>query len=514
MTTGKILGDNYVRNGVSAAISGFVPDMSADIYYEVIRLIEGKLLFLPEHLERLRASLSESAIHYPGEQRIEEHLRLLLAENPFRNGNIRICVQQSPGKEPVLQCYFISYFYPDTMMYKNGVRLVSYPHQRPNPGIKKWDNAFRSAVGQYIRDHQVYEALLLNPASQITEGSRSNIFFIDPVGSLLTVPEKHVLPGITRRHVLEIATKEGIRFREKTISIDELDGLDAAFISGTSPKVLPVKQIDNFNFDVNHPILKLLMDRFDRLISKRLTLLLLVLALSVIAINAQQKRIYHSAGSEIIFSGADMNFNGTDVSTNLRFTLFFHTQQQLNIDLTNNIGLYTGLAIRNVGLIMEDYFQNVGYDVDNTHPDFNKNTKIKHRSYSLGFPFAFKVGSFSKNYFVYAGGEYEWMFHYKQKKFIDEEKYKFTEWTSDRVNPWIPSLFAGIQFPGGFNLKFKYYMDDFLNKDFRGQDFGQDVDYSQFESSGIWYISISVFISKQTINRVMEGQAYQKTAYR
>lgn len=244
------------------------------------------------------------------------------------------------------------------------------------------------------------------------------------------------------------------------------------------------------------------------------TILLLVLALSVIAINAQQKRIYHSAGSEIIFSGADMNFNGTDANNNLRFTLFFHTQQQLNIDLTDNFGLYTGLAIRNVGLIMEDYFQNVGYDVDNTHPDFNKNTKIKHRSYSLGFPLAFKVGSFSKNYFFYAGGEYEWMFHYKQKKFIDGEKYKFTAWTSDRVNPWIPSLFAGVQFPGGFNLKFKYYMDDFLNKDFRGQDFGQDVDYSQFESSGIWYISLSVFISRKTINRVMDGHSYQKTAYR
>jgi len=273
MTTVKILGDKYVRNGISAAISSFVPDMSADIYYEVIRLIEGKLLFLPEHLERLRASLSGSETIYPGKQIIEENLRLLMAENSFQNGNIRICLQQSPGKEPVLQCYFISFLYPDTSMYKDGVKLVSYPHQRPNPGIKKWDNAFRSAVGQYIRDHQVYEALLLNPASQITEGSRSNIFFIDSAGSLLTVPEKHVLPGITRRHVLEIAAEEGIRIREKTISIDELDGLVAAFISGTSPKVLPVKQIDTFNFDVNHSILKLLMDRFDRLISKKLTLL-------------------------------------------------------------------------------------------------------------------------------------------------------------------------------------------------------------------------------------------------
>ena len=130
---------------------------------------------------------------------------------------------------------------------------------------------------------------------------------------------------------------------------------------------------------------------------------------------------------------------------------------------------------------MEDYYQNVGYDVDETDPNYNKNTKIKHRSYSLGFPLAIKVGSFEDNFFAYGGVEYEWMFAYKQKKFLDGEKYKFTQWNSDRVNTWIPSWFVGLQFPGGINLKFKYYMDDFLNQEFVGQDFGQDVDYSQFE---------------------------------
>ena len=243
-------------------------------------------------------------------------------------------------------------------------------------------------------------------------------------------------------------------------------------------------------------------------------LLLLFVALLFFPLSAQNNKIYHSSGSEIIFSGADMNFMGADVNTNIRFTLFFHTQQQLNFDLTEHLGFYTGFAIRNVGLIMEDYYQRVGYDVDNTHPDFNKNSKIKHRSYSLGFPVALKLGSLSKNFFFYAGGEYEWMFHYKQKKFIDGEKYKFTQWTSDRVNPWIPSLFGGIQFSNGINLKFKYYLDDFLNKDFRGYDFGEEVDYSQFESSRIWYISLSFYISRRQIQKWMDEDSFTRTAYR
>ena len=166
-------------------------------------------------------------------------------------------------------------------------------------------------------------------------------------------------------------------------------------------------------------------------------ILILVLVLSFFTLKAQNKNIYLSSGGEIILSGADVNFNGTDVNTNMRFTIFFHLQTHVNFDLTENVGLYTGFAIRNVGLIMEDYFQNVGYNVGQLHPDYNKNTKVKHRSYALGFPLAIKVGSFDKNFFVYGGAEYEWMFHYKQKKFIDDGKYKYKEWTSDRVNPWI-----------------------------------------------------------------------------
>ena len=246
----------------------------------------------------------------------------------------------------------------------------------------------------------------------------------------------------------------------------------------------------------------------------RRLLFILILSLVFFTLEAQNEKIYMTSGGEIILSGADVNFNGTDVNTNMRFTIFFHLQQQVNFDLTNNIGLYTGLGIRNVGLIMEDYYQNVGYDVDNTDPNFNKNTKVKHRSYSLGFPLAVKLGSFDDKFFVFGGVEYEWMFHYKQKKFIDGEKYKFKQWTSDRVNPWIPSWFAGVQFPGGFNLKFKYYLDDFLNKDFTGQDFGVDVDYSQFESTGIWYISFTTMIKWKAIRKSYEKEFKDQTAYR
>ena len=242
-------------------------------------------------------------------------------------------------------------------------------------------------------------------------------------------------------------------------------------------------------------------------------ILIFILAIPSFETSAQ-KKIYHSNGFEFILSGADVKFNGVDVNTNMRFTLFLHTQQHVNLDFNDHFGLFAGIGIRNVGFIVEDLYQNVGFsDINNEHPNWNKNTKLKRRSYAMGFPLAFKVGSFDKHFFFFAGGEYEWMFHYKQKLFLDGNKVIFREWNSNRVNSWIPTLFAGVQFPQGFRLKFKYYMEDFLNPSFVGVDFGQLVDYSEFESTGMWYVSMAFFINKKHLEKLKSGTAFEKSAY-
>ncbi len=221
--------------------------------------------------------------------------------------------------------------------------------------------------------------------------------------------------------------------------------------------------------------------------------------LTTFSFNAfSQVNFYRSSGAEMIFSGADVSYNNTDVNANMRFTSFFHAEQMLNIDFGKYVGVFTGLGLRNIGFITEDLYQNVGFlDIDDSHVDWNKETKIKRRSYSLGVPLALKVGSMKRDLFFFAGGEYEWTFHYKQKLFIDGEKFKFSEWGSDRVNAFIPSVFAGVQLPKGMRVKFRYYMDDFLNPGYAGLDFGEAVDYSEFGSTGIFYVSLAFVTGKK-----------------
>jgi len=271
MITGKILGKTYVVNGISMDVSEFIPDMSADIYYEVVRLMGGKVLFLEDHLNRLRDSISGTGLPFPGSGEIIESLSVLISNNDFKIGNIRICLQAIEENQSQLLCYFVPYVYPESSVYLTGVQLVTYPHIRPNPGIKKWDNHFRVSVNQYIRDFGVYEALLLNDHKQITEGSRSNLFFIDQNQRLITPPEIDILPGITRKYVFRICRQKGLNVIERSVMLNELDQMESCFITGTSPKILPVCQVDGIQFKVDHPLLRMLMKELDTIINQNLT---------------------------------------------------------------------------------------------------------------------------------------------------------------------------------------------------------------------------------------------------
>lgn len=267
MTTKQILGKKYIINGISAEVSGYQPEMSADIYYEVIRLIGRKFLFLDDHLERLKSSIRNTGLVFPGNKAILESLKALLSENPFTEGNVKICLRKTIEKEPELLCFFTPWFYPDKSTYQSGVQLLSYSHERTNPGIKKWDDKFRNDVRQCIRDHGVYEALLLNKQGEISEGSRSNVFFIDASNKVTTPPEHSVLPGITRKYVIQICRDQGLEVEERVVSMKELKELSACFISGTSPKVLPVCQIDQHQFRADHPILRIIIEQFDTILN-------------------------------------------------------------------------------------------------------------------------------------------------------------------------------------------------------------------------------------------------------
>lgn len=204
----------------------------------------------------------------------------------------------------------------------------------------------------------------------------------------------------------------------------------------------------------------------------------------LLSVTVRAQKVYSVSGGEMIFQSAVADYrNGDAVNTNLRFSTYFHFGEFVHLDMGDHIGLFSGIGMRNVGFIVEE-----------------NEIKTKFRSYNLGIPIALKAGSFARNIYVFGGAEYEWMFHFKQKVFDQGNKIKSSEWFSDRTPGLIPSVFAGVQFPAGIQLKFRYYLANFLDNGYQGS--GLYSDYTRFDKTRVWYISLSFMIRN---NRIRES---------
>jgi len=170
---------------------------------------------------------------------------------------------------------------------------------------------------------------------------------------------------------------------------------------------------------------------------------------------------YVSFEGEMIFSFAEIESpEGIDREQNMRWSPVFNLAWHYNYNLTDYFGLNAGLGIRNVGFIVKgDTLDLEDYDID----------RKKYRSYNLGIPLGFKVGRLDQEnpLFFFGGYEIEFPFHFKEKEFDGGDKLrKRTDWFSDRTEAFQQAVFLGIQVPGGFSLKAKYYLTDFFNSDF------------------------------------------------
>ena len=80
--------------------------------------------------------------------------------------------------------------------------------------------------------------------------------------SIVIVPKPRPLICITRKYVLQLAAQLQIPVVQRCIPLTELDRFQAAFICGTSPRVLPVNGIDAFRFDTQNGLLRRLMEAY------------------------------------------------------------------------------------------------------------------------------------------------------------------------------------------------------------------------------------------------------------
>lgn len=195
---------------------------------------------------------------------VENKLNRLIQLEHIKEGNIKYVLRLTPsGVDEYV--YQIPHSYPPEEAYEQGVDTVTLRAMRENAEVKYINSNLRETTNAIIKEKNVYEVLLVDDDDCITEGSRSNVFFVQG-DTLCTAPLPYVLPGTSRKRVLALCEKDHIPVIERKVNLRELSSFDAAFITGTSPLVLPIRRIDDQLFNPSHPLLKRVMDAYFQLL--------------------------------------------------------------------------------------------------------------------------------------------------------------------------------------------------------------------------------------------------------
>jgi branched-chain amino acid aminotransferase len=233
--------------------------------FEGERAYEGKIFKSREHSERLHksAELLGFKIPYSVDQ-LEKAKQEVLAKQNIRNGYFRpvawrgsemmaISAQQTKIHVAIAAWEWPSYFAKDAK--ERGLKLQKSNWVRPAPNMAPTAS---KAAGLYmictLSKHAAEQAgfddaLMLDYRGFIAEATGANLFFVID-GAIHTPTADCFLDGITRRTVMELARKNGIKVIERHIKPEEINQASEVFLTGTAAEVTPIGQIGDQHFNV------------------------------------------------------------------------------------------------------------------------------------------------------------------------------------------------------------------------------------------------------------------------
>jgi branched-chain amino acid aminotransferase len=264
-------GNSFILNGNICPVSVFDNSLvyKGESVYEVIRMRDGIPEFFNDHMDRLSSSLKLSGKEPLADREgLIRDISILTKNDRRKEINIKIVFNYNVEANNNL-IYYIESVYPGQEQYRKGVRGILFYAERNRPQSKVINFSLRNMIHQELANEKAYEALLVNDDNEITEGSRSNIFFIKN-NQLVTAPAEVVLGGITRKHILDICTKNSIPVEYRAVNADDLPDYESVFMTGTSPMVLPFYCINDFYFETAHPLMKMLRDSYISLADRSL----------------------------------------------------------------------------------------------------------------------------------------------------------------------------------------------------------------------------------------------------
>lgn len=245
----------------------------ADGVYEVIAVMNGKSLSFERHIKRFANSLKELQIDYKlSTSKLMVIINSLLQFNKIKDGAVYIQVTRGNPKKrnhlfdnnckPTVLIYVFKFKHSTS---PDPIAIISAKDIRWGRCDVKSICLLPNVLAKNAAKHvDAQETVLISPDDIVRECTSSNIFMVKD-NILLTHPlNNHILPGITREVVLELCSKNNIKFKESFFTLNDLVNADEVFISGTLSQLTPVIKLDNkiINDGITGPMFNKIYDLY------------------------------------------------------------------------------------------------------------------------------------------------------------------------------------------------------------------------------------------------------------
>lgn len=229
-----------------------------DAVWEGLRVYDGRIFRLIEHLDRLRASARALAFReIPSHEAIVEEIRRTLEANSMRDGvHVRLTltrgVKITSGMDPRLNqsgpTLIVLAEWKAPVYDTTGITLITSCVRRPAPDAMDPKIHHNNLIPSILAKIQANaagadDALMLDHRGFVAETNATHVFIA--TDNEVRTPFPHACPeGITRAVVLELCREAGIPCREADLSLTEVHRADEVFCTGTMGELAPVVQVD------------------------------------------------------------------------------------------------------------------------------------------------------------------------------------------------------------------------------------------------------------------------------
>jgi branched-chain amino acid aminotransferase len=236
---------------VSVEDRGF---LYGDGFFETLRAEDGRVLFLEEHVKRLRASAQAFRINFPDQIPLKERLTRLLVANGLSRGAAAVKILLTRGEtaglglpttpSPTLVIWARPYQPPVPEEYQVGWPLVVFPERRTTfvGGHKSLNYLFYLAARQYALDQGAKEALILEADGLVSEGAATSL--IVALHDRFLMPDSpSALPGVTVAVLARALERQGKNLERARLQLSQVQQADGLWLANSLMGIMPVSSL-------------------------------------------------------------------------------------------------------------------------------------------------------------------------------------------------------------------------------------------------------------------------------